>query len=50
MSLDVNSLTSEIITCCTYGAGIGIIIALCEWVVCFFYRAITDRLGRGNRV
>lgn len=30
--------------------GIAMIIALCEWVVSFFYRAITDKLGRGSRV
>lgn len=46
--MDVNSLVDEITSACSLGAGIAIIIALCEWVVCFFVRAIKDKLG-GSR-
>ena len=30
------------------GGIIAIVIALCEWVVGFFYRAITDKLGKNR--
>lgn len=48
--MNIEQLTGEIINACTYGAGIAIIIALCEWVVGFFYRAITDKLRGGRNV
>lgn len=44
--MNIQDLTNEVIQCCTLGAGIAIIIALCEWAVSFFIRAIRDKLGR----
>lgn len=44
--MNIQDLTSEIINCCSLGAGLAIIIALCEWAVSFFIRAIRDKLGR----
>ena len=43
--MDIQSILSEIIQAVSYGAGIAMILALCEWVTAFFYRAITDKLG-----
>lgn len=43
--LDINDLIDSIIPAICYGAGLAMIFGLCEWVVCFFVRAVTDRFG-----
>lgn len=42
----MDQIIEEIIKTASIGGGIAMIIALCEWVVCFFVRAIKDKLGR----
>lgn len=44
----VDNLINNIVSVASYGGVIGVVLALCEWAVSFFYRAITDKLGRGR--